>query len=360
MENIIEYPPREDDVFARDDVEARIYEQIAADCNIYLAAPRRGGKTTLLYHLQDQGDPDYVYKYLPLANISDFAQYFETLHDLRATAEGLQRPMLVLVNEFQQAVETIMRQEGLDVAARFLRHNKELREQEDFPMHFVLTGSRSLFYLARKLNVPDAVDDLSVVDIPPLTSEQARDLFRRLLYSESVAYTDAALEHVLNRMRCTTPFYIQLLAYELIDEYAINENLITESQTDKAFNTLTHAHNVQFELFFKRVGELFNDSQYACALRILYRLAREDNCPLDGLRALEAEFKVDNCNEIVEVLCHEGFLSAATSANGKEPSYRFTMPILRFWWRNTVQTGADEGYADRGNPPYLSSFAQGL
>jgi uncharacterized protein len=336
MENIIEYPPRNGNIFPRTEVVDEIYRHLQAGHHVYLAAPRRSGKTTLLHALHEQPREGFLYKYLPLSGISDFAQYFETLQSLRHETEGQQQKMVVLVNEYQQAVETIMRQEGPDIAMRFLQRNQRLRMQEDSPLHFVLSGSRSLYLLAERLDAPGTLDDLRVVDLPPLSQEDARDLLRRLLFSVDVSHTDAAIDHLINRIRWLTPFHIQLAAYELIEDYFTNESLISEAQTDKVFSQLTQSSNVHFEPCYKRVQTIFNDGERNFALHTLYRLAREETLSGDDLRELARSLLPDHQDyrQTLAYLAAEGYINVREESGMQY--FMFASPLLRRWWRQVV------------------------
>jgi uncharacterized protein len=336
MENIIEYPPRNGNIFPRVDVVDEIYRQLDAGYHVYLTAPRRSGKTTLLHSLHEQPREQYLYKYLPLSGTSDFAQYFETLQSVRHEAEQQNKKMIVLVNEYQQAVETIMRQEGTDIAMRFLQRNQRLRMQEGSPLHFVLSGSRSLYLLAERLHASGTLDDMRVVDLPPLSQDEARDLLRRLLFAVDVSHTDAALDHLINRIRWLTPFHIQLAAYELIEEYFTNENLISEAQTDKIFSQLTHKDNVHFEPCYKRILSIFGNGERQFALHILYRLAHEEILNDDNLRELAAKVLPEHLDyrQTLTYLAAEGYINVREENNIQ--SFSFVSPLLRRWWRQVV------------------------
>jgi uncharacterized protein len=56
--------PRGDDFFSRHNIVTRIYRRLHAGAHIYLAAPRRVGKTAIMRHLEDNPRPDYAFKYL--------------------------------------------------------------------------------------------------------------------------------------------------------------------------------------------------------------------------------------------------------------------------------------------------------
>jgi hypothetical protein len=272
---------------------------------------------------------------LPVSSISDFTQYFETMQKLRSAASDGQGQILVLVNEFQQAVETILRQEGAETAARFLRHNHDLRMHPKGPLRFVLSGSRSLLQLAQRLGAGDSLTDLSIVDIPPLTPDEAQDFLRRLLYSMDVSYSESALEHIVKRIQWLTPFHIQLAAYELIEEYSINETPLNEALTDKIYVALPKTQNVHFEAYYKRLFQFLSNGDLHFALFLLSYLAREESIEQSAVEELAEKCKNSHTQAVLDFMVSEAYLDCNNSASAYL-RYRFTSPLLRRWWRLSV------------------------
>ena len=53
MKNIVGQTPRGDDFFKRDNIVKKIYRRLEAGNHLFLSAPRRAGKTSIMRYLED-------------------------------------------------------------------------------------------------------------------------------------------------------------------------------------------------------------------------------------------------------------------------------------------------------------------
>ena len=59
-----------------------LWERIQSGSNIILAAPRRVGKTSLLYHLRDNPSSDYNAIYMITESVNDENEYYKKMFKL--------------------------------------------------------------------------------------------------------------------------------------------------------------------------------------------------------------------------------------------------------------------------------------
>lgn len=193
MRNIVGQTPRGDDFFPRPTVVNRIYRAFANDAHLYLAAPRRVGKTAIMRHLEENPQPQYAFKYVITESVDNATAYFtvlvEAVHTLkklpRQTLEALgaflQRlrgidvagvgiqweagestgpfaefkklvqtldtnglKVVIMIDEFPQTVKNILQRHGPDAAEHFLQLNREIRHEVHANIRFLLTGSIGL------------------------------------------------------------------------------------------------------------------------------------------------------------------------------------------------------------------------
>ena len=182
MRNIVGQTPRGEDFFPRDNIIRRIYRRLDSGVNVYLAAPRRVGKTAIMRHLEDNPRENYEFKYIITESVDDATAYFETLLDalhklkqlsrrsieavgsflgkikeiklgvegvgfgfgenensadleeLKALIEELDTDgtkIIIMVDEFPQTVKNILEKSGENAAKQFLQSNREIRHAKN-------------------------------------------------------------------------------------------------------------------------------------------------------------------------------------------------------------------------------------
>ena len=99
-----------------------------------------------------------------------------------------------------------------NVVGQILQFNRELRHQDNRSVNFILTGSIGLPTLAEKLDATKEINDLNVVEVPPLDRDQAQIFTRKLLDAGKLSCPDAMRNYLLDRVEWYNPFYIQLVS----------------------------------------------------------------------------------------------------------------------------------------------------
>jgi AAA+ ATPase superfamily predicted ATPase len=64
MKNIVGQVPRGDDFFPRGKIVNLIYRRLNSGANVYMAAPRRVGKTAIMRHLEDNPRENCEFQYI--------------------------------------------------------------------------------------------------------------------------------------------------------------------------------------------------------------------------------------------------------------------------------------------------------
>ena len=85
MKNVVGQVPRGRDFYPRDAIINRIYRRLEGDNHLYLSAPRRSGKTSIMRALEDNPREGYIFIYLNVEDCSNMEDYFRLL------AEELER-----------------------------------------------------------------------------------------------------------------------------------------------------------------------------------------------------------------------------------------------------------------------------
>jgi len=386
MKNIVGGIPRGDNFFPRDKVIQKIYRRLDSGDNVYMAAPRRVGKTAIMYRLQDKPETGYYFIYIitesieytesffkellrqllksdafnKLMKISKKAgelfskikslnlgelgfelndseiSYFEDFRNLLQKLETHDSKIILMVDEFPQTVENIFRKSGKDAAQNFLQANRVVRQEANENILFIITGSIGLHTLAEKLNATKEINDLNTVDITPLSREEAKELTTNLLNSYDIPIEKGSIDYLLDKIQWFLPFYIQLAVQEIIDEYENSEQTIKIESVSEAFSRITNRRNNHFfEHYYSRLEKTFKDNEYTFALELLHKLTQHDEFNISLIEKLAHKHKLDKSYPIVlRTLSFDGYIYSRQKET--EVFYYFTSPILRNWWSKFV------------------------
>ncbi|MBK6901424.1 MAG: ATP-binding protein [Saprospirales bacterium] len=242
MKNIVGQTPRGKDFYPRDAVINRIYRRLDSGNHLYLSAPRRSGKTAIMRALEDNPRETYIFIYLNVEDCSNpedffrllaeelessaaqgrlaklgekaknvFERFLEHIKKVKIagfeieTAGAVNKPgyakvfeqllreietdgetVVIMVDEFPVAVENIAKAKGNEEAVRFLHANRAMRQRAGTGVRFVYTGSIGLPNVARKLDPAPTINDLNIVEIPPLSPEEGVDMSKKIFATYSI------------------------------------------------------------------------------------------------------------------------------------------------------------------------------
>jgi hypothetical protein len=388
---VIGNPARKDRYFKRESIREKIAESLYGDANILISAPRRIGKTSIIYNLYDQPLDGYYPIFIEVESISDSNTFFKeitrkifdldqienftgmTRKALKSAKEILskikkfnidlkgefsievkdeQQPdyyeefteilsaidldglkILLLIDEFPVAVENISNKHGSDVAIEFLKLNRKLRQDHKTAdkIQFVYTGSIGLYTIVKGLGATGEINDLYEIRIPQLNNEEATDLIYGLLHKYDPQKIEA--EYLLEKIEWRIPFYIQLLTNEIKDILYENENMEGKELIDKAFEELIQHVNIYFDHFRTRLNKILQKNELDFAKKILAIISEEKGLDIKLIPDIAKEFDVqDSRMKIIEILKYDGYINN----NDDKNVFRFNSPIMREWWLKNV------------------------
>lgn len=392
MRNIIGNAVSGRDFFERPKVISRITRSLEAGNHIYLSAPRRVGKTSIMNYLQDNqwegwhfiyeitesiGDIEEFYKILAkkviesqvfkgLPRVSDrlkkaaeiliqhinisvdlpfikistqntekinfHSEFEKILEELELDGEHL----VIMIDEFPKTLENIMNRQDKKEALRFLQtfrdlvHNPKITNK----VQFLLTGSIGLPPIVKKLDALHLITMLNVIEVPPLTTEEAEQMLLQILNHYQVKITDEAIKTILKEIDWLIPFHVQLAAQEIIDVFETEENTIDNQLVTKAFNQiLHHRNNIYFEIYLERLKKNLDTPDYKFANELLERMANKDTIDKAEIHDLSVKHGVaETYKATLESLVYDGYINNHDNAN----YYRFNSAIFKLWWKKYV------------------------
>lgn len=393
MRNIIGQAASGSDFFNRPAIISKIRRAIRNGNNIHLSAPRRVGKTSIMYYLMDnpgQGE-QYVYAITQSIQTSDgfytelakqvmdspaFRGMAKASHTLKKVAGGLlQRislkvsipfldaeldkgqpiniqadleklleemdlggdKLVVLIDEFTETLDNILIAHGKQEAKRFLQTFRELMHNRKLAnkVQFVITGSIGLQPLVEKLEASNLINQIPFIDVPPLTEEEGCKLFRALIELEGIQIQDETIQFILQQIDWLMPFHVQLLVQEVIDVFESAGNPIDQPKAQKAFEQVFHHRNKRYfvEYYERLTKRLTPGAETNFVLEVLTRTATENTLEKAVVHDLAVKHSfIELYRATLESLLYDGYLHETSDGQ----AYRFNSTILKIWWKKYV------------------------
>lgn len=382
MKNRVGPPVSGPNYFDRPDLHRRFCRRLHAGENLYLSAPRRSGKTSFMFHLQEEPCTGYEFVYINVESERDTQTFFKrileemmengavkkavgTSHKVKevfesalgkiksidlklfkidlnsqdsdnyakAFAELLQKldpaefKLALLIDEFPAAVVNIAQKHGDQEAIHFLQENRTIRQISSQAVQIVYTGSIGLPALVNRLRVPELINDLNVFEVPPFTEMEASKLAEQLLKAEGVSFDEDVIQHILDRVQWLMPFFIQLIVSDLVDRYEQTGKRISTSDVDAAIElSSSQRSKSHFDSYFTRLDKGLGPEKAELANQMLHTIAKEGIVPLEQFYAGLSEADKNIRRYVLGSLEFDGYISL--QADG----YRFNSPILQSWW----------------------------
>jgi len=377
-------PVSGDDFYKRNYLIDKAWDLIESGNHILIAAPRRVGKTSLMYYLKNNPKENFTFLYLDTESInneneffrrivnkvlksdfvkgsqkllaflethkptikkvgpdgiefgvSDIHDYLEMLTRILKSTTYQEKKLIIMLDEFPETLENIIDDEGESEGRHFLQSNRELRHDRELcnNVQFIYTGSIGLENVVSKLNAMQTINDLSQLKIPPLQPAEAIELIKLLVENLPFDLSKSLIDYILQKIEWLIPFYIQLIIQELKFLFR-DEKLkaITKKIIDRAFNRMLDQRN-HFEHWHTRLRTALKGNDYNFVKEVLNIASEKDTITSNEVFNLAVKYQLEtNFKDLVGSLVYDGYI------NNEEDShvYRYNSPILRMWWRRNV------------------------
>lgn len=257
----------------------------------------------------------------------------KTIEDLMNENDGGTK-LLFLWDELPFMLMNIRNTEGEQTAMQVLDHLRWLRQTHvDFRM--VITGSIGLHHvlasLKEKSYANSPVNDMAMVDVPPLSPDDAARLANLLIAGESLKSLDkdAAAAAIALEADCFA-FYIHHIVRGLkLSEYEANpENVAKVVET----HLLDPNDPWQLTHYRERISTYYPNDQKEVSLILDELAAQKEDARVDGLLAmLKGASQFDDRERLLRILnLMERDHYLIRDAAG---AYRFRFPLIRRWWK---------------------------
>ncbi len=380
---IIGQAARGDTYLRRPLIKTRVEENLERGGNILLAAPRRVGKSSLLFDLLDNPADNSLVIYYTSESVNSENEYYKKLFnhiaeqvasltryaamakelfsridefslknasvkigeskisylsELEKMLENIDlksEKLIVLNDELASTVENIVRDESKEAAIHFLGTLREIRQSPKLhqKVQFVFAGSIGLENIVSNLGGINLINDLVSVPVPPLSKGEAHQLIEKILTDSSITISQNGIDHLLSVVEWWIPFYFQIL---LVESYDIlqsrGESLVDERIIDEAVKKSLR-HRLYFEHWFTRLRKAYQGDEFSFVKDVLNVTSENQTIGSAEIVNFANQHTLqDSYKHLLNALKYDGYLN-----NDEDPKvYRFNSPLLREWWRCNI------------------------
>lgn len=373
-----------DNFFERPKLITEIWRIIQSGSDMLFVAPRRVGKTSVLFYLRDNPLVKFRPLYIITESINDENDFFKRLYshvfelldgvdkfsrrikDLagknrisKISKRGVKLEgvvldyydvliklfevldldgdkLVIMIDEFPETVKNIERDKSEEEALRFLQRNRELRHLAIVKKkaQFIYAGSIGLENVVSSINASNTINDLHSFSIPPFTKKESRNLINdKILKNSEIHLNDKQIGFLLNEIEWLIPFYIQLIMDEVYKLYSY-ESLegITNEVISRAIDNSIQ-HKLYFDLWLSRLKTAFKGKDFSFLKSVLNLVSEKNEISSAEIYNYAEEFDVkDTYKEIINTLVYDGYIN-----NNDDPKkYVYNSPILKRWWQKYV------------------------
>ena len=389
MQNIVGQIASKADFFMRNREIKRIKMNLNAGANIQIAAPRRVGKSSILYYFLDNADKGFIHVYFQVESARTKNDFYRKLYreiiksdavgtgkkfidQLKSTGNAFLAKLkgikiagtgfdfqeaeeidyeeellnlllgldfgddrlVLMIDEFPEVILNIVDENKGEIteAKKFLQSNRELRNNPKLnkKVQFIYTGSNSLNLTVGNLDSSSLINDLASVPVFPLTEDESKDLIKSVLKTYGYKISDEQLNFIISKTEWTIPFYFQLVIHEIINDIDPDQE-ITNEVIDRAFLTaLEQRNDHHFEHYVKRLKRVFSEEERTFIQIFLCQLCNKMAIDKDeAMNIASGLLSEDQTRRLLESLKYDGYI-----INQSENVYKFNSPMLRDWWKN--------------------------
>ena len=257
----------------------------------------------------------------------DYKQIFLDL--VKAIGES-EVKLVLFLDEFPDVINNIRAHEDAETALNVLHTLRSLRQTSDFSQSFglVFSGSVGLTHIVRKIGRSKLLNDLKVIELDPLTPEEADDFISFLTDGATMYVPMETRVHIQTKLRQLIPYYIQLII-EKGDEWTEDneKDILTVVDVDIMYQKLI-TENDKFIDWVDRIKTYFSDDS-KFLLQVLTTIAHEDEMVMQEVLNIANKYGVEDFEELIhQILIDDGYLT-----KNEVGKLIFASPLLRDWWK---------------------------
>ena len=380
------------DLFGREEFVDLVWEKLDST-HILLAAPRRFGKTSVMYRLIDEprggfkvvhADLEHLrhpselitelttqlarddlfskalsgLSYLPKAGWAAFRKTVEEveIHKFKVKLKEQVRPhwqesgeelferiqksdkrLLFILDELPMMIDAMARtHDGREEAIAMLRWFRALRVSPKCEnVRFAIAGSIGIGHVLNQLGEVASINDIEQLRLAPFPRKVAADLIDRLAKSNRIEISAGSRKRMLDLLGTFVPYFIQVLFSEIVKVHKIDHKKITPKRVEQIYRdkVLGIDCKTYFDHYYGRLRAYYEPQEERVIKHTLRRLATTESLQ----RSFCYQIYRDGLREKASA---DGFSHLMAnlendfyiSFDSEADSYSFACKILRDWW----------------------------
>lgn len=389
--NRVGSPVRGEDFFGRERFVELVWEKISRG-NILLVAPRRFGKTSVMYRLIDEPRGNSKIIHADLESVTEpaemiiqlleglakdesfddtvgkigfvktgwnfFRKNFEEVdlyvakvklrdnirEDWQAKGKEIfqkvteiDSTVIFILDEFPMMLDAMLKHNRKDEAKTLLRWFRSLRISPGLQnkIRFVIAGSIGIDHVLNQLDEINSINDFEKLKLEPFSPKIANEFINELCATHSLPLTEEVKAKILESVGKPIPYFIQILFSEVYKTYFQDEAEITVETIEKIYRekVLGVDCKTYFEYYYGRLRLYYAPDEEKAARGILREIA------------VKGELKKSTCYQIFQKVLGkkaslEGFGKLMTELENdfyvtfkyETESFEFGSKLLRDWW----------------------------
>lgn len=371
-----------DDFFDRELEQRQIWRKLESN-HLLMLAPRRIGKTSLIYRLCQNSQEHGVFSlHCSLAGCEDerdcVKEIFKALHILHTTGQKTGQLLdsikslkiagtgidfandkadnwraageeigtalaasegnwLICVDELPVFIVKLLQQgeAGRQRARTFLYWLRELRQTHFQRIKWLLAGSIGLDTMTARLRIGDAINDLEPFKLDAFSPDSAKRFLAELAHSYELPLDSATIDHLLERIGWPVPYYLQLMFSHLRDAYLDEKTQPSPAAVNAVFDKLLgQSYRVHFDYWRQRLDDELGQPEagYACRILDLICAVPEGMTSNALTQALQTQIADADARDrmlrhLLQILENDGYLVRHNTSR-----YAYRLEWLRMYW----------------------------
>jgi len=360
--------------------------------SVLLKAPRRFGKSSIMYHLYENPQPDCtvffhdtegmkspedfitgimanalvdsrfkkffkstakwvrnIFKLVEEVDVADIRikirdgikeNWQEKGLELISTLKEFDCKIIFILDELPMLVQNIEKKHNPQMAFDFLHWFRGVRQMPDMEkIRWVVGGSIGIEHILERIKAgTKTINDFHIISVGAFSTEDGTAYVKALLKNEGqlTRIQSAIIEKMLDVVGAPVPYFLQILAYESLNEMrrrkqkTLNKEIIDNAYYEKV---LGPASRTYFEHYFTRLKDYYDEHCEHVAKRLILEVARKGEVDKTHLFKLfrqtcKGKLTDETFGHLMTDIENDFYVSY--SINTK--TYSFTTNVLRDWW----------------------------
>ncbi len=387
IQNIVGRPVSGKDMYDRENVLEEVWKAIKKNEHVLLVAPRRFGKTSIMFKLWKEPKEGYKVFYLDVEWIREpqdfvaeilvelsndkemrdkmrkfvpgkfsFLKLIEEIgiatfkvklreelskewenkgKEIFEAIESSDIKIVFIIDEFPVMIHE-MCEKDKNVVKTLLHWMRQVRQNSQNVM-FVVGGSIGIDRILSKIDAFHTINDLTKISVGAFDKVTARNFVSELFKSENIEINEEITDKILEISGTYIPYFIQLVVYETVKESQNQKCEISKDFVEKIYEekVLGVECRTYFEDYYQRLRRYYEPIEEKDAKEILKGLAMNEYIGKKELYNFYLSLNQTSKNPEEEFSLLMGDLENDfyVKFDYENDSYSFYSKVLKDWWK---------------------------